>query len=474
MIALRPNGLKSFRRLAQIPPPLLTARTAFRGSESVAIRQLSSSRAWNKKQDVQNEPQKEKPPVSRPLAAKTSLRKVSMEAERSRIIVKGKGGRRFIDPDVDTKKITAYCAAEQYNIHTASRLIQADGYELDPYNTGLYPQVIHIQTEIRPPDPSKAREPEEQEHGDVFVFPSGTVVAWNVPERIALRLVERVLPPAALNSQSGSLEMEKEDLEYIEDPTREHSSIVGDTIILGTKVEPEEEASSREEGETSAAESDSQPPEVDTTLAKIAFSSGLARSTKLAVLERLTDAYFESTRTIPTIMSRGTPIPAKPYILRRSFEMLGLDSRLPFSRSFVLRKTGELLSIRAQLNLYSELTDSLPDLFWDSKHELGLEGYYDQVGKALDVGIRIHVLNDKLDYAQEIATLLRETLSERHGLRLEWMIIILIAIEVFFELEKRFKESKGSHDADSVEGLLKRYLEKAEQAEGAAKTVKTA
>jgi uncharacterized Rmd1/YagE family protein len=140
--------------------------------------------------------------------------------------------------------------------------------------------------------------------------------------------------------------------------------------------------------------------------------------------------------------------------------VLGLGSRLPFSRPFILRKTGELLSIRAQLNLYGELTDSLPDLFWDSRHELGLEGYYDLVGKALDVGVRIKVLNEKMDYAQEIASVLRETLSERHSLRLEWGIIILIAIEVVFEFSSRWKEYRDKGDAKSMESLLRKYLEK--------------
>ena len=351
--------------------------------------------------------------------------------------------------------MTAYCAAEQYDIHHASRLLKAEGYELDPCNTGLYPQVVHVQTPITPPDLSAtvlrdwhSRDTEQQqERGDVFVFPSGTVVTWNVPERTALRLVERLLPPAAMNSHSGTVELEKEDLEYIEDPVQERSAIYGDTIILGTKAEGVDEADHRPS------------PEVDTVLAKIAFSSGLARSTKLAVLERLTDAYFASTRSIPTIMSRGTPLPFnRPWILRRMGEMLGLDSRLPFSRSFILRKTGELLSIRAQLNLYSELTDSLPDLFWDSKHELGLEGYYDHVGKALDVGVRIQVLNEKMDYAQEIASVLRETLSERHNLRLEWGIIVLIAIEVAFELIRQIREYRERHDEDSA--LLRTWLEK--------------
>ena len=132
--------------------------------------------------------------------------------------------------------------------------------------------------------------------------------------------------------------------------------------------------------------------------------------------------YFESTRTIPTLLSRG--------------------SRLPFSRRFMLQKTGELLELRAQLNHYSELTDSLPDLFWDSRHELGLEGYYDQVGRALDVGVRIKTLNEKMDYAQEIASILRQTMSEKHSVHLEWIIIILIAVEVCFELRREWKERK--------------------------------
>lgn len=108
----------------------------------------------------------------------------------------------------------------------------------------------------------------------------------------------------------------------------------------------------------------------------------------------------------------------------------------------MLQKTGELLALRAQLNHYSELTDSLPDLFWDSRHELGLEGYYDQVGKTLDVGVRIRTLNQKMDYAQEIASILRQTLSEKHSIHLEWIIIILIAVEVAFGVRHIWKEKE--------------------------------
>lgn len=297
-------------------------------------------------------------------------------------------------------------------------ILQEKGYEPDPFDTGLYPQVVHIQVpldSLRRISNPNSTDLSSNEAGDVFVFPSGTVVAWSLPEGFTSYLATRTLLPAAEGAHIDDLETE--DLEYVEDPQRENSCIKGDTIILGTKLENELES------KLPVRQS------VDTVLTKIAFSSGLARSTKLAVLESLLSNYFESTRAIPTLLSKG--------------------SRLPFTRDFILRKTGQLLSVRAQLNLYSELTDSLPDIFWDSRHELGLEGYYEQVGRALDVGIRIKVLNEKMDYAQEIASVLRERLSEKHGLRLEWTIILLIAVEVGFEVLRLWKER--THEDTRVE-----------------------
>ena len=302
--------------------------------------------------------------------------------------------------------MTAICAAEEYDVAEVARILEGLGMSLDPYRTELYPQVVHVALPVHA-DPSS---PEETSIGDIFVFPSGTVVAWAVPENVLMPLVSKTLLPAA---KYPLQQLEEEDLEYSEDSKKEHSSIKGDRIILGTKSESSQSAENETEASLPA-------DKLDTVLTKIAFSSGLARSTKLAVLETLLRDYQESTRDIPSQLSRG--------------------GRMPFTRRFISIKTGQLLSIRAQLNLYAELTDSLPDLFWDSRHELGLEGYYEKVGKALDTNIRIKTLNEKMDYAQEIASVLREHLSEAHGVRLEWIIILLITVEVFFALQREFKE----------------------------------
>ncbi|KAB8257076.1 hypothetical protein BDV32DRAFT_128124 [Aspergillus pseudonomiae] len=362
--------------------------------------------------DVSEEPgqefQKQRRRGGRSPAAPTSLRRVAVEAQRSK---DGFLSKAMLKEQglYQTKVVTAYAVAEQFNIRKVREILQEKGYEPDPFDTGLYPQVVHVQVpldSIRRVSNPATTDLAPNEVGDIFVFPSGTVVAWSLPEGFTSFLATRTLLPAAERPHLDNLETE--DLEYVEDSQRDSSSIKGDTIILGTK--PSSNGAS--------PQLDRQP--VDTVLTKVAFSSGLARSTKLAVLETLLSNYFESTRSIPTLLSQG--------------------SRLPFTRDFILRKTGQLLSVRAQLNLYSELTDSLPDLFWDSRHELGLEGYYEQVGRALDVGIRIKLLNEKMDYAQEIASVLRERLSETHGLRLEWIIILLIAVEVCFEVLRMWKE----------------------------------
>ncbi|KAI5287547.1 hypothetical protein KEM52_001533 [Ascosphaera acerosa] len=315
-----------------------------------------------------------------------SLRRVAVEAQRSahKARVQDSSAPGHLNAP---KTVTAYAVAEQFDIHKVVAILLAKGYEPDPFKTGLYPQVVHIQVPVESIHRTMGSAPSElpeAEVGDVFVFPSGTVVAWSLPDSFSAYLANTVLRPAARNAHDTSV-AETEDLDYVEDADCEHSTVKGDTIVLATR----ERAGSTTGGPM-------QPrPKADMVLTKIAFSSGLARSTRLAVLETLMQNYFDSTRDIPLLLSRG--------------------ARLPFSRRFILRKTGQLLSVRAQLNLYSELTDSLPDIFWDSRHDLGLEGYYDQVGKALDVGIRIKILNERMDYAQEIATVLREILSETHG-----------------------------------------------------------
>ncbi|KAH6686861.1 YagE family protein [Plectosphaerella plurivora] len=330
-------------------------------------------------------------------AGKNSLRRVAIIAQQPAQRSAEHPHIEHLDDSAPTMA-SATCVAEAFDMVAVLDILRSHGFNIDPDNTGFEAsEVVHARG---------------VNGGDIFVFPSGTIVTWSLPPDVVtkqlLRAAETPLKPEL---------REVEDLEYTSDPTRDASSMKGDVVVLGTKQEV------------------SQGTNLDSTLAKIAFSSGLARSTKLAVLETALTTYFESTRTIPGILAQG--------------------SGLPLKRKFILSKTGELLGLRARLNHYSELTDSLPDIFWDSRSELGLEGYYDQVGRALDVNVRIRTLNQKMDYAQEIATVLREMSSEQHGTRLEWIIIVLIAVEVVFEVRRIVLEWMHEEEHTGAAGAAK-------------------
>lgn len=68
-------------------------------------RQLSIPRSLKKKQDplVRDDPPVEQNGAPKLPPRKTSLRRVGLEAERSRVVVRHRGGVRVIDPDVQTK-----------------------------------------------------------------------------------------------------------------------------------------------------------------------------------------------------------------------------------------------------------------------------------------------------------------------------------------------------------------------------------
>lgn len=139
---------------------------------------------------------------------------------------------------------------------------------------------------------------------------------------------------------------------------------------------------------------------------KLAMSNGLSDSVKLAVLEGLLDDHVERIKRIPVILEQGR--------------------RIPIGRAATLRLIGELLHFRAALNLDSEFLDT-PEIYWSQPD---LEELYKCMTRSLDTRQRISVLNKKMDYAENIAELLRTHLSESHMFRLEWAIVLLVGFEV--------------------------------------------
>ncbi|TPX34987.1 hypothetical protein SmJEL517_g02492 [Synchytrium microbalum] len=301
------------------------------------------------------------------------------ETSRKKKGVRGVGADELSSSPVPVQRATAFCTAEEYNIEILLPLLQRH-YAMQPYITEF---VYHF----------KLRDSNLPEGGpEAFFFDDGTFVTWGAtPEQNELLLLQ--IKAAEINGYRGP---ENEFFDYFQDP-EQVSTMVGDTIVVGSDLAPYQ--------------------------AKLAFSSGMARSVKLGALESLLDTHLSKNRHIPSVLLSGR--------------------KLPLSRRAVLQSLGELFSLRGNLNLHNELLDS-PDFLWSSKN---MEKLFDRISRNLDVVPRIAVFNKKLDYANELADVLRNHLHEQHSLKLEWAIIILIAIEIGFELV-HYAERLGYVDLD--------------------------
>ena len=170
--------------------------------------------------DIVNEaPHTQKRKSARSPAGKTSLRRVAVEAQRSRAnsyrqedaVSRGEGSNR----------VTALSVADQFDMDAVKRILRSHGFPIDPDATGFESdQVVHTRG---------------VNNGDIFVFPSGSLVAWSLPDDVVHDLATKSLLPAAINPHVEQLE--KEDLEYEEDPKRDNSTIKGDVILLGMNTD---------------------------------------------------------------------------------------------------------------------------------------------------------------------------------------------------------------------------------------------
>ena len=106
------------------------------------------------------------------------------------------------------------------------------------------------------------------------------------------------------------------------------------------------------------------------------------------------------------------------------------EGKIHLTQAEVLQKTGEMFALRCQINLTLDLLDT-PDFYWDREN---LENLYHSTCTHLAIRKRTSVMNEKLSHISELLSLLTTNLSDKHHVNLEWYIIWLIMIEVFFEV----------------------------------------
>lgn len=224
--------------------------------------------------------------------------------------------------------------------------------------------------------------------GDIFIFRAGTIVFWGVSSNNQKRLLDKL---AHLRVDPNSYELAQEEGEYLKfviDKSCDRSRLYRDTVQLADY----KDVSSRH-------------------IDQFAISHAIASSVKLAVWELSLDNYLDSINWITNRMKNG--------------------HHLNLSRSQVFRKTGEIYQLKHKI-ISSDLLD-LPDVYWDRYYQ---EVLYLSIVSFLNIKKRTAVMNEKLNNCCELMNLLATHMSDKHHVRLEWMIIVLILIEVIFEMVK--------------------------------------
>lgn len=269
----------------------------------------------------------------------------------------------------------AFATADQYHLPTLCHDLIGNGFqEIDLPRDASNVLVISADQAAKPDDSAL-----------MFFFREGSVVFWNVEDKTmkkALRILERhEIQPYEV----ALIHWENEEINYA--LGEGNTKLERGNFILSDQTAQQE-----------------------AVLERFAFSNALCLSVKLAIWEVALDNFVESIQSIPETLKAG--------------------KRVKLSSAEVMQKIGELFSLRHCINLRSDLLMT-PDFYWDREN---LEKLYDKTCQFLSINRRVNVVNEKLEHCTQLTDLMRSHLSEKHSLRLEWMIVILITIEVMFEL----------------------------------------
>jgi len=211
----------------------------------------------------------------------------------------------------------------------------------------------------------------ELEDGEAWVFLYGVIIFWGADLALKSRLI-------------ADLENVAED-KFLQSEVERFNFTVGDVAQM------------REETLTLSE---------NTPIERLAASHALAQSAKLG--------HFENR--------------ARDVIVQNEFipRQLATSGRTSLSRKKLAKLRGTLFSVNSDILLNFNLLDT-PEFFWSYPEQ---EAMYHTVAKYLDISPRITVLNKKLEAIHELLAMLAEEQNHKHSSLLEWIIILLIALEL--------------------------------------------
>ncbi|KAM3957873.1 required for meiotic nuclear division protein 1 homolog [Aphomia sociella] len=267
--------------------------------------------------------------------------------------------------------------------------VTANSYDLKALKEGLVEQKLYepgtLQAQeigdvvVANPVYSIGDEPRE-----IIFFSEGAVVFWNCSELEASNVLDFIKKYEFESYPAEVVNREREIMSYFYQPNAKKCYLQESCFVM--------------------------VPNKDNSLERYTFSHAMAQSARLGAWEARLEALASAVSEHAGLMKR--------------------DGIVQVDKKEVVRKLGELFSLRHSLNVESDLLDT-PDFYWEQEQ---LERLYSSTVAYFTISRRTRVLNERLAHCVELLELLSSWAADRHHVRLEWMVIALILAEVCFEL----------------------------------------
>lgn len=213
-------------------------------------------------------------------------------------------------------------------------------------------------------------------HSDVFLFEYGVVVFWGFTETEERRFLKELA--RFENEKLADEDVQVEEFNYY--ITKSYQPrIYNDFITLR---------------------------DGSNYMIKLSISHAIAQSVKISLFEELVDNTIEDTQDFP--------------------QEVAVTGKISMSRKDIMKSIGELFILRINVNLHGSVLDS-PELMWSEPH---LEPIYQATRGYLEITQRAQLLNQRLEVISDLLQMLKEQMGYAHGEYLEFIVIVLIAVEV--------------------------------------------
>lgn len=224
----------------------------------------------------------------------------------------------------------------------------------------------------------------EEKRIEVFIFKYGCVIAWGGEETEIKKLIKRFEKFAIDPIKNHELDCFEYKL-----ISKQSSSIIStkDIVLIGSKR---------------------------VLMDKLAISHAFSQSVKLAVFETSIQKTIQNTKPLT--------------------EQLIANGKIALSRQELSRNMGALFAERHAINMHSDILYE-PEFFWK---EPAYQKLYIEATHYLDLQRRVDTLYKRSQAVQDLYNMLSIEVNHNHSSFLEWVIIVLIATEIFIALAAHY------------------------------------